>query len=187
KQTHIIGDLPYQTDKDPETALVNAKRLIAAGADSVKLEGPKIDVISHLVKNGIPVVGHTGLTPQTAKNFKKVGSTASEAKRVADEVQLIQDAGAFMVVLEHIPYSLAQAITTALKIPTIGIGAGPDCDGQVLVINDALGLGDYWPPFSKQYAHVSQTILKVAKEFSSEVESKEFPNNIIQFTGTGKS
>ena len=187
KQTHIIGDLPFQTDKDPETALVNAKRLIAAGADSVKLEGPKIDVISHLVKNGIPVVGHTGLTPQTAKNFKKVGSTVSEAKRVADEAQAIQDAGAFMVVLEHIPYSLAQAITTALKIPTIGIGAGPDCDGQVLVINDALGLGDYWPPFSKQYAHVSQTILKVAKEFSSEVESKEFPNNIIQFTGTGKS
>jgi 3-methyl-2-oxobutanoate hydroxymethyltransferase len=187
KNTHIIGDLPYRADKDPDTALINAQRLIAAGADSVKLEGPKTNVINHLVANNIPVVGHTGLTPQTAKNFKKIGNTGGEAKKITDEAQVIQDAGAFMVVLEHIPYSLAGAITEALMIPTIGIGAGPNCDGQVLVINDALGLGNYWPPFSKQYAHVSQTILKVAKEFSEEVESMEFPDNIIQFTGTEKS
>lgn len=186
-QTHIIADLPYQADRDPETALGNAKRLITAGADSIKLEGPKLDVIAHLVEHGVPVVGHTGLTPQTAKNFKKVGSTSSEAKRIANEAQAIQDAGAFMVVLEHIPYTLARKITKTLKIPTIGIGAGPDCDGQVLVINDALGLGDYWPPFSKQYAHVSRTILKVAKEFSSEVESMKFPNNIINITGTDQN
>jgi 3-methyl-2-oxobutanoate hydroxymethyltransferase len=185
KHTHVIGDLPYLTDRDSETALASARRLIAAGADSIKLEGPKVDIITHLVEKGIPVVGHTGLTPQTAANFKKVGNTSKDAKRVFDEAQAIQDAGAFMVVLEHIPYSLSRSITSTLKIPTIGIGAGPDCDGQVLVINDALGLGDYWPPFSKQYAHVSQTILEVAKEFSSEVESMEFPNNIIQFTGTG--
>lgn len=185
-ETHIIGDLPYLTDQDPDTALAAAKRLMAAGADSVKLEGPKYDVIRHLVAHGIPVVGHTGLTPQTAKNFKKVGNTSAEAKQVFDEAVAIQEAGAFMVVLEHIPYGLAQTVTQRLTIPTIGIGAGPDCDGQVLVINDALGLGDYWPPFSKQYAHVSRTILKVAKEFASEVESMEFPNNIIQFTGTGK-
>ncbi|MCH9691070.1 MAG: 3-methyl-2-oxobutanoate hydroxymethyltransferase [Gammaproteobacteria bacterium] len=184
--THIIGDLPYRTDKDPETALINAKRLIEAGADSVKIEGPKTSIITHLIEHGIPVVGHTGLTPQTAKSFKQVGNTSSEAKRVADEAQEIQDAGAFMVVLEHIPYSLATSITRALSIPTIGIGAGPDCDGQVLVINDALGLGDYWPPFSKQYAQVSETILHVAKAFSSEVASMEFPNNIIQFTGNKK-
>jgi 3-methyl-2-oxobutanoate hydroxymethyltransferase len=186
KNTHIIGDLPYQTDKDPATALISARRLIAAGADSVKLEGPKTDVITHLVANNIPVVGHTGLTPQTAKNFKQVGNSVADAKRITDEAQAIQDAGAFMVVLEHIPYSLAKTITRALTIPTIGIGAGPDCDGQVLVINDALGLGDYWPPFSKQYAHASQTILKVAKEFLAEVESMEFPNNIIQFKGAGR-
>ncbi len=183
-RTHIVGDLPYQTDKDPQTALVSANRLIAAGADSVKLEGPKLDVIACLVENGIPVVGHTGLTPQTAKNFKKVGDTSSEAERILREARAIQDAGAFMVVLEHIPYGLAQAITGDLKIPTIGIGAGADCDGQVLVINDALGLGDYWPPFSKQYAHVSRTILKVAKEFIAEVNSKEFPNNIIKLRGS---
>lgn len=187
KHTHIIGDLPYKTDKDPEAALIHAKRLIDAGADSVKLEGPKVDVITRLVANDIPVVGHTGLTPQTAKDFKRVGTTSREAKRIADEAHAIEDAGAFMVVLEHIPYSLARLITSELTIPVIGIGAGPDCDGQVLVINDALGLGDYWPPFSKQYSNVSETILKVAKEFSSEVESMKFPSNIIQFTGVGKS
>ena len=185
-QTHIIGDLPYLTDKDPATALESARRLMAAGADSIKLEGPKVDVISHLVSHGIPVVGHTGLTPQTATSFKKVGVTSVDAQRVADEAQQIQDAGAFLVVLEHIPYTLAGTITAALRIPTIGIGAGPDCDGQVLVINDALGLGDYWPPFSKQYAHAGETILMVARAFRSEVETLEFPNNIIQLAGTGK-
>ncbi|HSB97744.1 MAG TPA: 3-methyl-2-oxobutanoate hydroxymethyltransferase [Spongiibacteraceae bacterium] len=181
--THIIGDLPYETDSDPATALVNARRLLAAGADSVKLEGPKSDVISHLVHNGIAVVGHTGLTPQTAKSFAKVGRTDSDAKRIIDEAIAIQNAGAFMVVIEHVPYDLARTITQRLTIPTIGIGAGPDCDGQVLVINDALGLGDYWPPFSKQYAQVSDTILDVAKRFAFEVEAREFPNNIIRFSG----
>lgn len=186
RNTHIIGDLPYLTDTDPATALASAQRLIAAGASSIKLEGPKAEVIRYLVDNGIPVVGHTGLTPQTATSFKKVGGTEADAQRIMDEAKLIEDAGAFMVVLEHIPYSLGGRISQVLNIPTIGIGAGPDCDGQVLVINDALGLGDYWPPFSKQYAHVSDTILKVAKAFTSEVESQEFPNNIIQFTGSGK-
>ena len=187
KQTHLIGDLPYQADRDPESALDNAKRLLTAGADSINLEGPKTEVISYLVRNGISVVGHTGLTPQTAKNLKKVGTTSDEAKRIAAEAQAIQKAGAFMIVLEHVPYSLAHSITNSLRIPTIGIGAGADCDGQVLVINDALGLGDYQPPFSKQYAHIGKDMVKVAKEFSSEIESREFPNNIIQFTGIGKS
>lgn len=187
KNTHIIGDLPYQTDRDPETALANARRLISAGADSIKLEGAKTDVIAHLVANKISVVGHTGLLPQTAKNFKKVGNSDVEARKILAESEAIQDAGAFMVVLEHIPYTLAASITRSLNIPTIGIGAGPDCDGQVLVINDALGLGDYWPPFSKQYAHISREVFEVAKEFSREVESMEFPNNIIQLTGTRKN
>jgi len=182
--THIIGDLPYLADKDMDTALTNAQRLIVAGADSVKLEGPKLDVIHHLATAGIAVVGHTGLTPQTAHDFKRVGTTDAEAQRIVEESRAIQDAGAFMLVLEHIPYALARAITDDLHIPTIGIGAGPHCDGQVLVINDALGLGDYWPPFSKQYAHMSQAILKVAKEFAAEVASREFPYNIIQFTNT---
>ena len=154
-ETHIIGDLPYETDRDPDTALCNARRLITAGADSVKLEGAKVEVIQHLVGNDIAVVGHAGLTPQTARSFSKVGRTEQEAKRVFEDACAIQAAGAFMIILEHIPYELGAEITEDLTIPTIGIGAGPDCDGQVLVINDALGLGDYWPPFSKQYAHAS--------------------------------
>lgn len=187
KNTHILGDLPYGTDIDPETALANAQRLIHAGADSIKLEGPNIRVIQHLVKHNIAVVGHTGLLPQTAENFKQVGQSREDAKRIINEAQAIESAGAFMVVLEHIPYSLAGEITKALSIPTIGIGAGPDCDGQVLVINDAMGLGDYWPPFSKQYAYVSKTVLEVASEFSEEVESMKFPSNIISFTGSNRS
>ncbi|MCL1127266.1 3-methyl-2-oxobutanoate hydroxymethyltransferase [Shewanella surugensis] len=184
KNTHIIGDLPYMADNDPNTALINAQRLIKAGADSVKLEGAKLDVIAHLVSSGIPVVGHTGLTPQTAKSFKKVGNTSSEAEKVTVDAKKIQAAGAFMIVLEHIPYTLADQITQALSIPTIGIGAGSKCDGQVLVINDALGLGDYWPPFSKQYGKINEEITKIAREYCYEVESEMFPNNIIQFTGT---
>ena len=121
--THIIGDLPYLTDADPDTALASAHRLIAAGANSIKLEGPKADVISRLVAHGVPVVGHTGLTPQTATSFKKVGTDDADARRILDEAKLIEDAGAFMVVLEHIPYPLAEVITRTLNIPTIGIGA----------------------------------------------------------------
>ncbi|HET7650234.1 MAG TPA: 3-methyl-2-oxobutanoate hydroxymethyltransferase, partial [Gammaproteobacteria bacterium] len=143
--THIIGDFPYQTDTDPETALKNARLMLAAGADSVKLEGPKYDVIRHLVANGIDVVGHTGLTPQTATNFRQVGREAKAAERILREAQDIAAAGAFMLVLEHIPDALAGRITGAVNIPTIGIGAGPACDGQVLVINDAIGMGDKWP------------------------------------------
>jgi len=183
--THIVGDLPYRTDRDPDTALASARRLVAAGADSVKLEGDKYQVIRHLVGNGIPVCGHTGLLPQTAKGFAKVGRGEAEAQRIREEAKGIEEAGAFMMVMEHIPYELAGVITGERPIPTIGIGAGPECDGQVLVINDALGLGDYWPPFSKQYAHASDTILKVARDFAGEVASRAFPDNIIRMTGTG--
>jgi 3-methyl-2-oxobutanoate hydroxymethyltransferase len=187
KQTHLIGDLPYQTDRDPESALENAKRLLAAGADSIKLEGPKTEVISYLVKNGISVVGHTGLTPQTAQNFKKVGSTCDEARRIVAEAHKIQDAGAFMVVLEHIPYSLATSITKSLSILTIGIGAGPDCDGQVLVINDALGLGDYWPPFSKQYAHMGKDIVKVPRSFRQRLSIGSSQATLFNLQGQARS
>ncbi len=167
--THIIGDMPYNSDRDPMSALKNARRLLQAGADSIKLEGPKFAVISHLVENGIAVVGHTGLTPQTATDFHKVGKTDLEADRVYEEALGIEEAGAFLLVLEHIPTSLAARITASVKIPTIGIGAGAECDGQVLVINDAMGLGDKWPPFSKQYAHISPIIEQVAKDFAVEV------------------
>ena len=174
--THIIGDMPYNTDKDPATALKNARLLLDAGADSIKLEGPKYDVISYLRKNVVEVVGHTGLTPQTASSFKQVGKSAPEAARVLEEARGIAGAGAFMLVLEHIPNELAKSITDAIPIPTIGIGAGNLCDGQVLVVNDAIGMGDHWPPFSKQYAHTGKIIIEAALEFRREVEERKFPS-----------
>ncbi|MER2494025.1 3-methyl-2-oxobutanoate hydroxymethyltransferase [Catenovulum sediminis] len=173
--THIIGDLPHLTYETIEDAVNNAKRLVAAGADSVKLEGPYFDAVTAIVAEGIEVVAHTGLTPQKATSFKKVGKNAQEAEQILQESIQLQNAGAGMLVLEHIPAELGLKITGALTIPTIGIGAGGDTDGQVLVINDALGIGDYWPPFSKQYAHVTDTISKVCAQFRHEVENKQFP------------
>jgi 3-methyl-2-oxobutanoate hydroxymethyltransferase len=172
--THLIGDMPYDSDRDPPTALESARRLLASGADSVKLEGPKLKVIRHLVDNGIDVVGHTGLTPQTSVNFAQVGRGAADAQRVFEEAAAIAAAGAFMLVLEHIPDELAGRITAALRIPTIGIGAGPACDGQVLVINDAIGLGERWPPFSRQYAYAGRLILEAAATFARQVRERSY-------------
>ncbi len=172
--THIIGDMPFNSDLEPAIALDNARLLIDAGADSVKLEGGKYDVIRHLVAHGIDVVGHTGLTPQTAKSFKQVGRNGEEAERLLKEAAEIADAGAFMVVLEHIPDSLAAKITSGIAIPTIGIGAGSSCDGQVLVINDVIGMGEKWPPFSRQYALVGRTIFDAAKTYVEQVTGGTF-------------
>ncbi|MGD9953532.1 MAG: 3-methyl-2-oxobutanoate hydroxymethyltransferase [Burkholderiales bacterium] len=172
--THIVGDLPYGTDEAPPDALRAARLLLEAGADSVKLEGPKYDVIRHLVANGVDVCGHTGLTPQTATSFRQVGRDAQDAERVAQHAIGIAEAGAFMLVLEHIPDALGARITGAVAIPTIGIGAGPACDGQVQVINDAIGLGEKWPPFSRQYAHLGRAIHEAAETFAREVRDGEF-------------
>jgi 3-methyl-2-oxobutanoate hydroxymethyltransferase len=181
--THIIGDLPHNSYTDPQLALQNSNALLAAGADSVKLEGPQFDVITHLAANGIDVVGHTGLTPQTSKDFKQVGRSDTEARRVLEDALGIAAAGAFMIVLEHIPASLGEQITKAVGVPTIGIGAGAACDGQVLVINDAVGLGDYWPPFSRQYAYVGKTMVDVAESFMKEVRDGTFVNHVLQMRG----
>ena len=181
--THLIGDLTYGSDEATDTALKSARRLLDAGADSVKLEGAKLEVIAHLVGHGIDVVGHTGLTPQTAADFRQVGASDAEAQRILAEACGIAAAGAFMVVLEHMPATLAERITRTLPIPTIGIGAGAACDGQVLVINDAIGLGDYWPPFSRQYAYVGKTIVEVAQAFQQEVRDGTFVNQVRRMQG----
>ena len=185
-ETHVIGDLPFKTYDDPESALKNARALLDSGADSVKLEGARLDVIKCLVGNGIDVVGHTGLTPQTSESFRQVGRSAEDAQRIFGEAVGIADAGVFMLVLEHIPGSLAERITRAVRVPTIGIGAGTACDGQVLVVNDAIGMGDYWPPFSRQYAYVSKTILDVATSFIREVHEGTFVNNVLKMRSPGR-
>lgn len=167
--THIVADLPYESDRDPATALNSARRLLESGADSVKLEGPKYDVIRHLVEYGVEVVGHTGLTPQTSSSLKQVGRDTADARRVLAEAAGIASAGAYMIVLEHIPDELGADVTGAVDVPTIGIGAGSARDGQVLVTHDAIGLSDRWPPFSRQYAYVGRAIVDAARAYLDEV------------------
>lgn len=140
-----------------------------AGADCVKLEGAKLDVIRHLSEHFVNVVGHTGLTPQTAKDSKQVGAEEADAERILSEAQSIVSAGAFMLVIEHVPDSLGELITKAVSVPTIGIGAGTSCDGQVLVVNDASGMGDRWPPFSRQYAFVGGRVEEAARSYVEQV------------------
>ena len=185
-ETHILADLPFNTYVNPQVALTSSRALMDAGADSIKLEGPQLEVIEHLISSGIDVVGHTGLTPQTSKDFKQVGRTDEEAQRVFNEAVAIAQAGAFMVVLEHIPAALAGRITKTVSVPTIGIGAGAECDGQVLVINDAIGLGDYWPPFSRQYAYAGRTVTEVAESFMQEVQDGTFVNHVLRMNAPRK-
>jgi 3-methyl-2-oxobutanoate hydroxymethyltransferase len=185
--THVIGDLPFATYGDPQTALLSARALLASGADSIKLEGAHREVIEGLVSNGIDVVGHTGLTPQTSRNFRQVGGRPGDAQRIFEEAAAIAAAGVFMLVLEHIPAALAERITQAVAVPTIGIGAGAHCDGQVMVINDAIGMGDYWPPFSRQYAYVSKTIVDVAQTFGTEVRDGTFVDNVLRIRAAERS
>jgi 3-methyl-2-oxobutanoate hydroxymethyltransferase len=135
-------------------------------------------VVSRLVEIGIPVLGHVGLTPQSVHQFggyRRVGKSSHEAERVIEEARILQQAGAFAVVLESIPDEVAKAITQELAIPTIGIGAGPHCDGQVLVSYDAFGLYEDTPPFVKRYADLGGMIVKAASEYISDVRSGRFP------------
>jgi 3-methyl-2-oxobutanoate hydroxymethyltransferase len=179
----VIADMPFLSYQAgvPE-AVRNAGRLIQeGGAAAVKLEGGRAvaDVVSRLVEIGIPVLGHVGLTPQSVHQFggyRRVGKSSHEAERVIEEARILQQAGAFAVVLESIPDEVAKAITQELAIPTIGIGAGPHCDGQVLVSYDAFGLyEEFTPPFVKRYADLGGAIVKAASEYISDVRSGRFP------------
>jgi 3-methyl-2-oxobutanoate hydroxymethyltransferase len=181
----VVADMPfgaYQTGEDE--ALRNAIRFVKdAGADAVKLEGAgrTLTRISAILDAGIPVMGHVGLTPQSASlagSYKARGRTAADARRIFDEARALERTGCFAVVLEAIPAPVATRITDALKIPTIGIGAGPSCDGQVLVWHDLLGLTrGHVPRFVKRYADLGQTALDALRRYAAEVRSDSFPDN----------
>ncbi len=185
----VVGDMPflsYQTDK--LEAVSNAGRFLKeAGAGAVKLEGgiQMADAIRAIVNAGIPVMAHIGLTPQsfhTLGGFKVQGRDEAARERILADARSVQDAGAFSVVLEAVPASLAKEVNEMLYIPTIGIGAGPDCDGQVLVLHDLLGLFDrFTPKFVKKYAHLRDQAMKAVKEYKQEVESGAFPNEEHSF------
>ncbi len=183
KNALMVVDLPFLSYQiSIEEAIRTAGRMLKeAGAQAVKLEGGHegvLETVHRLVQWGIPVMGHVGLTPQSVNQFggfRKQGKTEKEADRILSEAQDLEQAGAFAIVLEHIPADLARDITKALVIPTIGIGAGVHCDGQVLVTADVLGLSAWQPPFAKVYTNLRQQAIDAAQQFCGEVRSGQYP------------
>ena len=180
----VIGDMPFMSyQASIEDAIRNAGRLLQAGASAVKMEGgsPVIDRIEALSRFGIPVMGHIGMTPQSVNQYggyRVQGKEKEQADAMLADARAIEKAGAFSLVLEAVPVSLAKTITECLSIPTIGIGAGPHCDGQVLVLHDLLGLfDDFVPKFVKPYAHLKADALQALKRFKEEVECAKFPSD----------
>jgi 3-methyl-2-oxobutanoate hydroxymethyltransferase len=189
----LVSDMPFLSYQvDIADAVKNAGRLVQeGGAAAVKLEGgvAVAGVISKLVEIGIPVMGHVGLTPQSVHQlggFRRVGVTEAERERVLEDARAVANAGAFSIVLESIPHDLAAIVTREIEIPTIGIGAGPHCDGQVLVSYDMLGLGDYAPPFVRQYADLGAEVIRAATEYIADVRSGKFPETAASPAGAKK-
>lgn len=189
KHALVIGDMPFLSYHiSVEEAIRNAGRFIQeAGAHAVKLEGGKnvIPQIKGIIAAQIPVIGHLGLTPQSVNvfgGFKVQGRDLEAAEKMIEEALLLQEAGVFGIVLECVPEKLAKLITEKLDIPTIGIGAGKYCDGQVLVIQDMLGMySDFVPKFVKQYANVGQAMVEAVKNYDKEVKSSAFPEEAHTF------
>lgn len=178
----VVVDLPYGTyEKSKEQALASARRIIdETGAGAVKLEGgrDRADIIRHLVSSGIPVMGHVGLLPQRVREmggFKTQGKTPEDAERILQDALAVQEAGAFAMVIEATKEEVARDITGKIAIPTVGIGASPACDGQVLVIDDILGLSSYIPSFAKVYGDAAEFIDKAVGEYAAEVKARQFP------------
>lgn len=188
KKALLIIDMPFMSYQESiEQAKRNAGRMFKeSGAEAVKLEGGVAmhDTIKAIVDIDIPVCAHIGLTPQSIHRMGgyKVQGKGKDVEKLIADARAVEAAGAFMVVLECVPRQLAKEITEMLSIPTIGIGAGPDCDGQVLVIHDLLGLlGDFRPKFVKQYRNLSEDIGNAVKEYISEVTSGSFPDDSQSF------
>ncbi len=189
KRAHVVGDMPFMSyNISIEQAITNAGILYKdGGADSVKLEGGQemAKVVEAIVKAGIPVFGHIGLTPQTANllgGFKVQGKSIDKAKKVVEDAIALEEAGAFALILEAIPKQLAAIITEKVSIPTVGIGGGINCDGQVLVLHDMVGLFKrFTPKFVKVYADVYSIQLNAVKEFIDDVRSEKFPGDEHSF------
>jgi len=177
QRAHVIGDLPFGAYESSDEAAVHSSiALVKAGADSVKLEGGvrMASRIHAIVTGGVPVVGHIGVTPQTAAidaGFRR----KNDAKALLADARAVEEAGAFAIVLEMVEARVAGEITAALTIPTIGIGSGPDCDAQVLVLHDALGLYPESPPFAKRFADIAGASVAALKQYAAEVRAREYP------------
>ncbi len=177
----IVGDLPFGSYETADEAIANSRRLCAMGSNAVKLEGgvSKHHVIKAITGAGTPCMGHIGMLPQRIREegrYRRKGGTPQEAALLLDDALAVEDAGAFAVVLELVEHSVAQKISRALKIPTIGIGSGPHCDGQVLVLYDVAGCSPWFrPKFAPVYGDVAGEFLKAAKKFVSTVKAGNFP------------
>ena len=178
KKSLMVVDMPHNTYRNPKEALKNAKKIISkTKCDAVKLEGGKkiYKMIQILVKNKIQVMGHLGVLPQSATNFKFKGRKLNERKKILEDSKLLEKAGVFSIVLECIESSLAKEVTKLLNIPSIGIGASVNCDGQVLVTDDLLGLNKISARFVKKYSNVEQQINNATLRFKKDVIKKKFP------------
>jgi len=189
KYALIIGDMPFMSYNTSERdAILNAGRFMKeGGADAVKLEGGASvkEIVKAIVRAGIPVMGHIGLTPQTISmlgGFKVQGKDAQGAQKIIDDALSLEDVGAFSVLLEAVPAPIAKRVTERLNVPTIGIGAGVHCDGQVLVVHDVLGLFDrFTPKFAKRYVNLSELMLKAFDSYREEVTKGTFPTDQHSF------
>ena len=177
----LVIDMPYGTYKNKKIAYKNARKIIKlTKCDALKLEGGKkiINIVKYLVRKDIPIMGHIGLLPQSEKGkFKYKGKNLLERKRIINDATLLYNAGVFAIVIECVEESLAKTITKSIPIPTIGIGASMDCDGQILVTDDLLGLSNFSPRFVRKYANIKKIINKSDLSFKIDVIKKNFPGN----------
>ena len=188
KRAMVVGDMPFGSYQvGPSVAVENAVQLIKAGCDAVKLEGSSeiVDTIRAIVDAGIPVMGHIGLKPQTSslwEGYKLQGRTKEGAIKLIEDANVLEKAGVFSIVLEMVASEVGDAITKSVSIPTIGIGSGPDCDGQVLVLHDMLGIyQDLRPRFVKRYAELSKEIFDAVSSYNHEVKTGMFPEESNTF------
>ena len=189
RRAHVVGDLPFLSyHVGASDAIRNAGRLLKeGGAQSVKLEGGRAqaDTVSRIVESGIPVMGHIGLTPQAVNQlggYRVQGKSVKDAARLMDDAHSLEQAGAYAIVIECVPAPLARMITERVSVPTIGIGAGADCDGQVQVFHDMMGLyEDFTPKHARRYAHLGQAIVEATQNYVADVQDGSFPDESESF------
>jgi len=178
KKSLMVVDMPHNTYRNSKEALKNARKIVLkTKCDAVKLEGGKkiIKIVKDLVKSGIPVMGHLGVLPQSDRSFKFKGKKTSERNKILNDAKLLESAGVFSIVLECVETSLAKIVTQKIDIPTIGIGASNNCDGQILVIDDLIGLNPIDVRFIKKYTNIRKEIKKAVSIYSKDVRNKKFP------------
>ena len=174
----VVFDMPYKTYPNKFTAYKNVKKILKlTKCDAVKIEGGKkeVETIKYLIDKGIPVMGHVGLLPQTSKNFKLQGQNLIQRKRIMNDAVAISNTGVFAIVIECVVENLAKEITKSISTPTIGIGASKHCDGQILVIDDMIGLNSTHPRFVKRYSDIKKNIERAVKSYCKDVKKRKFP------------